>query len=182
VTDENDATNPDQGAPMGDPLPPPPAPMPPPGGSAPPPPPPPAPPAPTPPAPPAPTPSAYPTPPPPAYPTAPPPAYAATPPPGYATAPGYRPPAKPKNNGLAIASLVLGILSVVFFCAWFFPVMPILAVIFGHIALSQIRKQGTGGRGFAIAGLVTGYIGLAITVVLIILMIFGTVTSPTPNF
>jgi hypothetical protein len=78
--------------------------------------------------------------------------------------------------------MVLGILSIVFFCAWFFPVMPILAVVFGHIALSQIRRQGTAGRGMALAGLITGYLGLALTVVMIILMIVGTVTSPTPNF
>ena len=141
--------------------------MPPPGGATPPPP------APAPPPPP-PSPG-YPTPPP-AYPT-PPPAYPAQP---YA---GYPPrPAKPKTNGLAIASMVLGILSIVFFCAWFFPVLPILAVVFGHIALSQIRKQGTSGRGMALAGLITGYLGLALTVVMIILMIVGTVTSPTPNF
>ena len=122
-----------------------------------------------------PAPAAYPTPPP-AYPT-PPPAYPAQP---YA---GYPPrPAKPRTNGLAIASMVLGILSIVFFCLWFFPVMPILAVVFGHIALSQIRNQGTAGRGMALAGLITGYLGLALTVVMIILMIVGTVTSPTPNF
>ncbi len=78
--------------------------------------------------------------------------------------------------------MVLGILSIVFLCLWFFPVMPILAVVFGHIALSQIRKQGTAGRGMALAGLITGYLGLALTVVMIILMIVGTVTSPTPNF
>ena len=124
-------------------------------------------------------PMAPPPPPPPAYPT-PPPAYPAPPAQPYAGYPAHSP--KPKTNGLAIASMVLGILSVVFFCAWFFPVMPILAVVFGHIALNQIRKQGTAGRGFAIAGLVTGYIGLAITVVMIILMIVGTVTSPMPNF
>lgn len=148
--------------------------MPPPGGATPPP----AAPTPPPPPPAAPAPAAYPTPPP-AYPT-PPPAYPAPPAQPYASYPPRSP--KPKTNGLAIASMVLGILSLVFFCAWFFPVMPILAVVFGHIALSQIRKQGTAGRGMAIAGLVTGYIGLAITVVMIILMIIGTVTSPTPNF
>ena len=44
----------------------------------------------------------------------------------------------------------------------------ILAVIFGHVALSQIDKRGEDGRGMAIAGLVLGYIGLAGLVVVII--------------
>ena len=43
----------------------------------------------------------------------------------------------------------------------------ILAVIFGHVALSQIDKRGEDGRGMAIAGLVLGYIGLAGLVVII---------------
>ena len=43
----------------------------------------------------------------------------------------------------------------------------ILAVIFGHVALSQIDKRGEDGRGMAIAGLVLGYIGLAGLVVVI---------------
>jgi hypothetical protein len=57
---------------------------------------------------------------------------------------------------------VLGIL-------WLYWVGSILAVIFGHIALSQIRHTGQGGRGLAIAGLVLGYVGLA----LFLLVIFG---------
>jgi len=54
------------------------------------------------------------------------------------------------TNGMAIASLVCA-----FLCS-------LLAVIFGHIALSQISKTGQGGRGLAIAGLVLRYIGIAI--------------------
>jgi hypothetical protein len=33
-------------------------------------------------------------------------------------------------------------------------------VIFGHIAIGQIKKTGEGGRGLAIAGLIIGYIGI----------------------
>lgn len=54
------------------------------------------------------------------------------------------------TNGMAIASFVCA-----FLCS-------LLAVIFGHIALSQIGKTGQGGRGLAIAGLVLGYIGVGI--------------------
>ncbi|MDQ1602221.1 MAG: hypothetical protein QOE01_66 [Actinomycetota bacterium] len=74
----------------------------------------------------------------------------------YGQAPqGYGYPPQPQpTNGLAVASLVLGIL-------WLFWLGSLLAVIFGHIALSQIRRRGEGGRGMAIAGLVLGYIGVA---------------------
>jgi Domain of unknown function (DUF4190) len=73
------------------------------------------------------------------------------------TAPPYAQPYTPtRTSGLAIASMVLGIV-------WVFWIGSILAVIFGHIALSQIkRSMGTvGGKGMAIAGLVLGYLGLA---------------------
>jgi peptidyl-prolyl cis-trans isomerase B (cyclophilin B) len=35
-----------------------------------------------------------------------------------------------------------------------------LGVIFGHIAIGQIKTTGEGGRGLAIAGLIIGYIGI----------------------
>lgn len=60
------------------------------------------------------------------------------------------------TNGMAIASLVCA-----FLCT------P-LAVIFGHIALSQIGKSGQGGRGLAIAGLVIGYISIAIGILIFV--------------
>ena len=65
----------------------------------------------------------------------------------------YGPPAG-RTNGLAIASMVLGML-------WMWWIGSILAVILGHVALSQIRSSREGGRGLAIAGLALGYLGLA---------------------
>jgi hypothetical protein len=61
------------------------------------------------------------------------------------------------TNGLAVASLVLG-------CLFCLLITGILAVIFGNVALGQIqRSQGTQrGRGLAIAGIVLGWIGVAI--------------------
>ena len=68
-------------------------------------------------------------------------------------APG--PVAVEKTSGMAIASLIFGIL-------FLFP-LNILAIIFGHISLSQIKKSAgrLGGKGLAIAGLVLGYLGIA---------------------
>jgi len=63
----------------------------------------------------------------------------------------------PSTNGLAVASLVLG-------CLFCLMITGILAVIFGNVALSQIqRSQGAQrGRGLAIAGIVLGWVGVAI--------------------
>ena len=89
----------------------------------------------------------------------------------YATY-GYPYPAAPANNGLAIASLVLGIAGL-----FIVPIIgSIAAVIMGHVARKQIRERGEGGDGMAVGGLVTGYIGgalwLAILVFAVLLPIF----------
>ena len=70
--------------------------------------------------------------------------------------------------GLAVASLVLGIL-------WIGWIGSILAVIFGHVALSQIKraKGWKTGRGMAIAGVVLGWIGMATLVVSLAAAIVG---------
>ncbi len=118
---------------------------------------------------------------PPAPPAPPPPAYTYAPPPGFPPPPAY--PVKAKTNGLALASMILGIVGItVGLCLIFFPVMPILAVVFGHLGLSQTRSTGAPGRGYAIAGLVTGYIGIALAILWLIAIIFGTFTSPIPTF
>lgn len=82
-------------------------------------------------------------------------------PPGYPAYPGYPPPGYPppprQTNGLAIASLILGIL-------WLYWVGSVLALIFGYVARSQIRERGEGGAGLATAGIVLGWIGIAVLV------------------
>lgn len=68
-----------------------------------------------------------------------------------------------KTSGLAIASLICGILFLLFPAA-------IAAVVMGHMSLSQIGKSGgrLTGRGMSITGLVLGYFGLTVPVLLII--------------
>lgn len=81
------------------------------------------------------------------------------------------PPYPQQVNGMAIAALCCGLGALLL---WGVPAL--LAVIFGHVALHQIRTSGQagrpqGGRGMAIAGLVLGYIGLAfLTVALLVLL------------
>jgi len=71
-----------------------------------------------------------------------------------------------KTNGLAIASLIMGILALI--CVG--PLAGIPGVICGHMALGRIKLSGQGGRGMAIAGLVMGYIGI---IGFIIFMLLG---------
>lgn len=71
-----------------------------------------------------------------------------------------------KTNGFAITSLVLSILGL-FCCS--IVLMNIGAIIFGHLALSQISKNPTqGGKGLATAGLIIGYIGLVLGIAVMI--------------
>ena len=44
-----------------------------------------------------------------------------------------------------------------------------LAVIFGHIALEQVRAGSRSGRGMAIAGLVLGYAGMALLALFVVI-------------
>ncbi len=67
--------------------------------------------------------------------------------------------------GFGIASLVLGILSLVFFWTFLNIPMAILAVIF---AIIHLCRQ-TGHKGMAVAGIVTSVISVILTVVMIVL-------------
>jgi hypothetical protein len=68
-------------------------------------------------------------------------------------------PTPKSTNGLAIASMVLGIV-------WIYWLGSILALIFGYVAKGQIdRSEGRqGGRGMAIAGIVLGWVGVGMIV------------------
>lgn len=70
------------------------------------------------------------------------------------------------TNVMATLSLVFGVLS-----------GSVLAIVFGHVAKSQIRRTREAGNGMATAGLVLGYFWLAATVVLIIIYIVIFVTQ-----
>jgi hypothetical protein len=69
-----------------------------------------------------------------------------------------------RNSGLAVASLVLGIVGV------FINPLSILAIIFGAIAMSQTgRNPNLKGRGMAVAGLVLGIVVAAFWIIIIII-------------
>jgi uncharacterized protein DUF4190 len=85
----------------------------------------------------------------------------AAPPPGPPVQP-YGPytyvPARP-TNGLAIASLVVSIASFVV-C----PLFAVVGVVLGYKARTQIRERGDDGDGLALAGIITGWCGVAFSV------------------
>lgn len=118
---------------------------------------------------PAPAPAAAPGPPSAAPPPPPPPPPYAAPQYPYGYGPG-RPAAT--TNGLAVASLVLGII-------WMFWVGSILAVIFGYVGKGQIDRSGgtQSGRGLAVAGIVLGWIGVGFLALTILLAIIGAITD-----
>jgi len=84
--------------------------------------------------------------------------------------PPPQPLAKP-SQGLAIGSMVTGILGIVLSC--FGPLSGIAAIVLGGVALAQIKKspQTTGGKPFAIAGIVTGALTVLFYGLLLIWMI-----------
>ena len=75
----------------------------------------------------------------------------------------YGPPPQ-RTNGLAIASMVLGIL-------WIYWIGSVLALVFGYVARSQIRQRGEAGNGMAIAGIVLGWVGIGFLVVTLIIVL-----------
>lgn len=76
-----------------------------------------------------------------------------------------------KQNGMGIASMILGIVSTVIgCCACYYLSIPlgIAAVILGILS---IRKQETT-KGFAIAGIITGSIGIVVSLIITISIIY----------
>lgn len=71
----------------------------------------------------------------------------------------YSPQLAQRTNGFAVGALVCGIVP-------FFGGIP--AVILGHVARGQIKRTGERGDGVAIAGMVLGYLWLALWVLIIL--------------
>lgn len=111
-------------------------------------------------------------------------------------------PPGPPNNSMALTSLISGIVAwvlwLIILCAnlflsvltfglsticGFLVVIPwIISVVTGHVGISQIKRTGEGGRGMAIAGLIMGYLGLALTLCTIGLYILAALGLVTASF
>jgi hypothetical protein len=93
--------------------------------------------------------------------------------------PPLPPPVQPpgQTSGYAIASLVLGVLSIVPGVYVGGLVMGILAIVFSRMAVTRIKVQpgSLNGEGLATAGLVTGIVGLSLSV--FVILVFGAIAG-----
>lgn len=91
-------------------------------------------------------------------------------PPGYGySPPGYPLPPGARTNTMAIAALVSSLVGLL--CLG---IGPILGLVFGIIALNQIKQSGEDGRGLAIAGIAISGCEIAL---LVILLFIGAIAS-----
>lgn len=74
----------------------------------------------------------------------------------------YAPPRK--TNGLALASMITSICSAVM-C----PLVGIVGAIMGHKARAQVKATGEEGEGFALAGIIVGWIVFGIFIAIIVI-------------
>lgn len=84
----------------------------------------------------------------------------------------------PRTSGLAIASLICGIVA---FISCFFP-LGIPAIICGHMAMSRISAEPflITGRGMAVIGLVLGYIAVLAVAAFVVFMVIAAISTHRP--
>lgn len=120
---------------------------------------------------------------PPSYSVPAPPTYTAPSPPSY-TANAYSVPSSPvsQQNNNAVISMALGVLSIVLFFMLFCVGVPPLAsaaaipaVVVGRNARREIRASNgrLGGDGLALAGIITGWVTIAMSILAILLFVIG---------
>jgi hypothetical protein len=90
---------------------------------------------------------------------------------------------RPAQQGLAVASLILGIISITFGWICGGPIFGLLAVVLGIGALMQIKKnpQQHTGKPMAVAGLITGGISLLVSLAFIALWIVMMIVGVLSN-
>ncbi|MGZ7441937.1 DUF4190 domain-containing protein [Paenibacillus sp. TH7-28] len=94
--------------------------------------------------------------------------------------PPGQPPMPAKTNGKSIASLVLGILSIVIPYIGF--ILGIVAIVFSTLAFKELKKTNEQGKGLTVAGLVCGIIGTALYgIILLFLVIVFIAFAATPD-
>jgi hypothetical protein len=98
---------------------------------------------------------------------------------------GLGQPTGPKNEPLAVASLIAGIVGIPLLCCWIlgFPIS-IAALVTGFLARRRISESNGAltGDGMALAGLILGAVGVVLSIVLIVLwVVLGAVDFATYN-
>lgn len=94
---------------------------------------------------------------------------AGPPPPAYGQPQFGMPPVPAGNrNGLGTAALVLGILSLVTWFLFIGGLFGIVAVVLGFLGRSRAKRREASNGGMALAGIVTGAVGILLTVLVIV--------------
>ena len=75
---------------------------------------------------------------------------------------------RPPQPAAAKGFNVFAVLSIVF--VWF---AGILGLIFGYIALSQIKRTGERGHGLAVTAVVLGWIAVALSVAIVVMLLIS---------
>lgn len=84
----------------------------------------------------------------------------------------------PQNryNVFSLVSFIAGLSQIVL--AWIFgPLVGVAAIVFGHLSLKQIKQTNEQGYMFALVGLITGYLGVGISVLFFLFFVLIAVTS-----
>ena len=79
-----------------------------------------------------------------------------------------------KGNGMAIAGLIISIVSLVFCCGS----LSVISLIFSILGLSAAKKANGNGKGMAVAGTIISAIGIVILVIFSILITIGALSIP----
>lgn len=79
-------------------------------------------------------------------------------------------PAKREKDGFAITGFILSMCGIATITSDVNVVVFVLGIIFSAIGLNRIKKHGKSGKGMAIAGLVTGIVGVVFSVLFVILI------------
>lgn len=99
---------------------------------------------------------------------------------------------RPPSNGVAITSMIMGIIAILI-APWalipivgivvvLFAIIPtLLAIFFGHGGLRSSKALGGTGNGSAVAGLVMGYLSLLLCIVPVFGLIAVLAASGTPS-
>jgi Domain of unknown function (DUF4190) len=98
------------------------------------------------------------------------------PPPTYGQPSPYGAPVPQGTNGMAIASLVVGLVSLPLTClCGVGAIGGIVSIVLGFIARKQIPERGQKGNGLALAGIIMSVVSIALLIVVIILAATGVI-------
>ena len=97
---------------------------------------------------------------------------------GYGAQPGYGGPvySSGPQNGLGIAALVLGLLSVVLGLAVIGGLLGVVAIGLGFAGRGRVKQGVANNNGVATAGIITGFIGFLLACLTVTLLVVGTVS------